>query len=286
MAHSYVECFPSETEAFEAFTRSYPDGSTLLIDTYDTVEGARRAAAVAVELAASGGRLGAVRLDSGDLLELSGRVREVLDGAGLPGVTIFASGNLDEHEIARLLVSGAPIDGFGVGSRLAVSDGAPSIDLVYKLVDFDGRPVLKLSADKATLPGREAGLAPDRGRPLRRRPDRPRGRRAAAWGAGHCWSARPPGATRSPRARARLLHREPRFPKRTDSSTRRRIPSRSAQRSMRSATPQSRSSTGGNRRDKPARLDVRADLDLPLARAIPGGQLRIDRHDTEHWPLE
>ena len=94
-----------------------------------------------------------MRLDSGDLLELSGRVREVLDGAGLPGVTIFASGNLDEHEIARLLAGGAPIDGFGVGSRLAVSDGAPSIDLVYKLVDFDGRPVLKLSADKATLPG-------------------------------------------------------------------------------------------------------------------------------------
>ena len=153
MAHSYVECFPSETEAFEAFTHSYPDGSTLLIDTYDTVQGARRAAAVGLELAARGGRLGAVRLDSGDLLDLSRRVREVLDGAGLPDVTIFASGNLDEYEIARLLGAGAPIDGFGVGSRLAVSDGAPSIDLVYKLVEFDGRPVLKLSADKATLPG-------------------------------------------------------------------------------------------------------------------------------------
>ena len=153
MAHSYVECFPSETEAFEAFTQSYPDGSTLLIDTYDTVEGARRAAEVARRLAESGGRLGSVRLDSGDLLDLSRRVREVLDGAGLPGVTIFASGNLDEHEIARLLGAGAPIDAFGVGSRLAVSDGAPSIDFVYKLVDFDGRPVLKLSADKATLPG-------------------------------------------------------------------------------------------------------------------------------------
>ncbi len=153
MAHSYIECFPSETEAFEAFTQSYPDGSTLLIDTYDTVEGARRAAEVARRLAAGGGRLGSVRLDSGDLLDLSRRVREVLDGAGLPGVTIFASGNLDEHEIARLLGAGAPIDAFGVGSRLAVSDGAPSIDFVYKLVDFDGRPVLKLSADKATLPG-------------------------------------------------------------------------------------------------------------------------------------
>jgi nicotinate phosphoribosyltransferase len=153
MAHSYIECFPSETEAFEAFTQSYPDGSTLLIDTYDTIQGARRAAEVARTLAASGGRLGGVRLDSGDLLELSRRVREVLDDTALPDVTIFASGNLDEYGIARLLDAGAPIDGFGVGSRLAVSDGAPSIDMVYKLAAFDGRPVLKLSADKATLPG-------------------------------------------------------------------------------------------------------------------------------------
>ena len=153
MAHSYVECFEDETAAFEAFTRSYPDGSTLLIDTYDTLRGARRAAHVAQRLAERGGSLGAVRLDSGDLLELSLRVREILDAAGLPGVTIFASGNLDEHEIARLVAEGAPIDGFGVGSRLAVSAGAPYVDVVYKLVAFDGRPVLKLSADKATLPG-------------------------------------------------------------------------------------------------------------------------------------
>jgi nicotinate phosphoribosyltransferase len=153
MAHSYVECFADETAAFEAFTASYPDGSTLLVDTYETVEGARRAAAVAKRLAERGGRLGAVRLDSGDLLELSRAVRGVLDDAGLDDVTIFASGNLDEHEIARLLGAGAPIDGFGVGSRLATSAGAPYIDVVYKLVEFDGRPVLKLSTGKATLPG-------------------------------------------------------------------------------------------------------------------------------------
>jgi nicotinate phosphoribosyltransferase len=153
MAHSYVEAFADETAAFEAFTRSYPNGSTLLIDTYDTLEGARRAAAVARELAVRGGRLGAVRLDSGDLLDLSRRVRAVLDDAGLPGVTIFASGNLDEYSIAALLEAGAPIDGFGVGSRLSTSAGAPYLDLVYKLVDFDGRGVMKLSADKATLPG-------------------------------------------------------------------------------------------------------------------------------------
>jgi nicotinate phosphoribosyltransferase len=166
MAHSFIESFPSETAAFEAYLESYPDGSTLLIDTYDTVEGARRAAEVARDLARRGGRLGAVRLDSGDLLDLSRRVRTVLDEAGLEGVTIFASGNLDEHEISRLLAAGAPIDGFGVGSRLAVSDGAPYIDLVYKLVAFDGRPVLKLSAEKATLPGakqvwRRVGFAGD-----------------------------------------------------------------------------------------------------------------------------
>ena len=153
MAHSYVECFEDESFAFEAFTAAYPDGSTLLIDTYDTVEGARRAARVAQSLAGRGGRLGGVRLDSGDLLELSRLVRGVLDDADLPGVTIFASGSLDEHEIARLLSHGAPIDGFGVGSRLGVSADAPYLDAAYKLVAFDGRPVLKLSSGKATLPG-------------------------------------------------------------------------------------------------------------------------------------
>jgi nicotinate phosphoribosyltransferase len=153
MAHSYVECFEDESDAFEAFVRAYPQGSTLLIDTYDTVEGAWQAARVARELAARGGRVGAVRLDSGDLLELSRRVRSVLDEQGLHEVTIFASGNLDEREIARLLAQGAPIDGFGVGSRLGTCADAPYLDAAYKLVEFDGRPVLKLSSGKATLPG-------------------------------------------------------------------------------------------------------------------------------------
>lgn len=153
MAHSYVECFEDEQAAFEAFARAYPRGSTLLVDTYDTVAGARQAARVAHALAERGGRLGAVRLDSGDLLELSRRVRSGLDADGLREVGIFASGSLDEREIARLLASGAPIDGFGVGSRLGVSADAPYLDMAYKLVAFDGRPVLKLSAGKATLPG-------------------------------------------------------------------------------------------------------------------------------------
>jgi nicotinate phosphoribosyltransferase len=153
MAHSYVECFDDEEAAFEAFTRAYPHSSTLLVDTYDTVNGARRAARVAHALAERGGRLGAVRLDSGDVLELSRRVRQVLDEDDLGEVGIFVSGGLDECEIARLLASGAPIDGFGVGSRLGVSADAPYLDMAYKLVAFDGHPVLKLSTGKATLPG-------------------------------------------------------------------------------------------------------------------------------------
>jgi len=153
MAHSYIEAFEDETAAFEAYTRSYPMGTTLLVDTYETVEGARRAARVAVELAGRGGHLGGVRLDSGDLDDLSRRVRAILDEAGLSDVSIFASGNLDERSISALVTSGAPIDSFGVGTRLAVSDGATYFDLVYKLVDFEGRPVLKLSSEKATLPG-------------------------------------------------------------------------------------------------------------------------------------
>jgi nicotinate phosphoribosyltransferase len=155
MAHSYVECFADESAAFEAFVRSYPDGSTLLIDTYDTVAGARRAAAVARTLAARGGRGGGVRLDSGDLLELSREVRQVLDDAGLADVTIFASGGLDELEVDALTRAGAPIDAFGVGTKVGVSADAPYLDMAYKLVAFDGHPKMKLSSTKVTTPGRK-----------------------------------------------------------------------------------------------------------------------------------
>jgi nicotinate phosphoribosyltransferase len=153
MAHSYVECFETEIEAFEAYVRSYPDGGTLLVDTYDTLEGTRRAALVARRLEERGGRLAAIRLDSGDLLELSLRSRALLDEAGLDAVQIFASGGLDEHEIVRLVERGAPIDAFGVGSRLGVAADAPYLDMAYKLSAFDGRPTLKLSTGKLTLPG-------------------------------------------------------------------------------------------------------------------------------------
>jgi len=153
MAHSYVESFPSELEAFRAFARSYPDNAILLVDTYDTLEGTRRAVTVARELAETGHRLRGVRLDSGDLVELSRGVRAILDEAGLEDALVFASGGLDEHEIADLLGAGAQIGGFGVGTKMGVSADAPFLDMAYKLVDLEGRPVLKLSAGKATLPG-------------------------------------------------------------------------------------------------------------------------------------
>ncbi|HXG76354.1 MAG TPA: nicotinate phosphoribosyltransferase [Gaiellaceae bacterium] len=155
MAHSFVESFPSEVEAFRAFARAYPDTAILLVDTYDTVEGVRRAAEVGRELAAQGHRLRGVRLDSGDVLALSREARAVLDEAGLEDALVFVSGGLDEHEIARLLGAGAPIGGFGVGSKMGVASDSPFLDMAYKLVELDGRPVLKLSAGKATLPGQK-----------------------------------------------------------------------------------------------------------------------------------
>src|SRR5690606_8662072 len=126
MAHSYVQAMGDEIGAFEAFALLYP-GTTLLVDTYDTLRGVERV----IELSR---RLGhrfdvrAIRLDSGDLEELSRGARARLDAAGLARVEVFASSNLDEHSIAALLERGAPIDGFGVGTRLAVSEDAPSLD--------------------------------------------------------------------------------------------------------------------------------------------------------------
>lgn len=155
MAHSYIESFESELEAFRAYARSYPDAAILLVDTYDTLEGMRRAAEVGRELAASGHRLRGVRLDSGDIAELSKAARRTLDDAGLEDAIVFVSGGLDEHAVAELLAAGAPVGGFGVGSKMGVSADAPFFDMAYKLVELDGRPVLKLSAGKATLPGRK-----------------------------------------------------------------------------------------------------------------------------------
>ena len=153
MAHSYVTSFEHEVDAFRVFAHSFPERSILLIDTYDTVGGARKAVQVAKEMEAQGQQLQGVRLDSGDLASLSTEVRKVLDQEGLHYVSIFASGGLDEFDVDDLNASGSPIDGFGVGTKMGVSSDAPWSDMTYKLVRYDGRPVLKLSTGKATLPG-------------------------------------------------------------------------------------------------------------------------------------
>jgi len=153
MAHSFVIAFPTEDEAFRAYARAFPDAAVLLLDTYDTLAAARKAVEVARELAREGHHLAGVRLDSGDLMALSRGVRTILDEGGFPGVKILVSGGLDEHDIAELLAQGAPVAGFGIGTRLTTSADAPSLDLVYKLVHYDRRDVLKLSAGKRTWVG-------------------------------------------------------------------------------------------------------------------------------------
>lgn len=153
MAHSFVTAFATEAEAFRAYARVFPDAAVLLLDTYDTVAAARKAVEVARRLAAAGHHLAGVRLDSGDLAALSRAVRKILDEGGCAEVKILVSGGLDEHDIAALLAAGAPIDGFGIGTRLTTSADAPSVDLVYKLVRLDGRDVLKLSEGKRTWVG-------------------------------------------------------------------------------------------------------------------------------------
>lgn len=153
MAHSYITAFPSELDAFRAFAREFPDHCVLLLDTFDTVAGARKAAIVGRELADAGHRLQGVRLDSGDLTGLSREVRRILDEAGLPDARIMASGGLDEEDIAALIAAGAPIDSFGVGTRMDVSADAPYLDMAYKLVRYGGHDVMKLSGRKRTWPG-------------------------------------------------------------------------------------------------------------------------------------
>ena len=153
MAHSFVSSFDHEIDAFRRFVESFPNSSTLLIDTYDTVVGARRAVTVAREMAAKGQRLRGVRIDSGDLLPLAREVRRIFDEAGLSYVKIVGSGGLDEYDLAELSEANAPYDMYGVGTRMGVSADAPWLDMAYKLVDINGRPVLKLSTGKISLPG-------------------------------------------------------------------------------------------------------------------------------------
>ncbi|MGI8774118.1 MAG: nicotinate phosphoribosyltransferase [Actinomycetota bacterium] len=155
MAHSYIMAHDNEEEAFRCFLRRFPDNAVLLIDTFDVIEGARKAIKAAKELEPHGVRLRGVRIDSGDLALLTQSVRELLDDAGLNDVQIFLSGDLDEYVIDELLARGVPADAFGVGTQLGTSADAPALGAVYKLVEDETGPKVKLSTGKATLPGRK-----------------------------------------------------------------------------------------------------------------------------------
>ena len=153
MAHSFITSFNSEIEAFSAYASSFPDNSTFLVDTYDTLQGIRNAIIVAKRMREQGHELNAIRLDSGDLLALSVEARAMLDAAGLPNVQVLASGGLDEFQAQDLIRGGAALDGFGVGTNVGTSADYPWLDCVYKLVEYDGRPTMKLSEHKETLVG-------------------------------------------------------------------------------------------------------------------------------------
>jgi nicotinate phosphoribosyltransferase len=155
MAHSFIQAHADETEAFAHFAWANPDNAVFLLDTYDTEAAADKVVRLAPKLAAQGIRVRGVRLDSGDLAEHARRVRRILDGGGLTEARIFASGNLDEFELQRLAAAGAPIDGFGIGTRLDTSADVPYLDCAYKLEEYAGRPRRKRSEGKSTWPGRK-----------------------------------------------------------------------------------------------------------------------------------
>lgn len=162
MSHAWVQSFPSELEAFRAFARAFPDNALLLVDTYDTLHsGVPNAIVVGQELQLQGKRLLGIRLDSGDLAELSAAARAMLDAAGFSDAVITASSDLDEYTIADLRARGARIDTWGVGTQLITGGDHPSLGGVYKLVAVaedataDQHPRIKVSEDpaKVTVPG-------------------------------------------------------------------------------------------------------------------------------------
>jgi nicotinate phosphoribosyltransferase len=155
MAHSFIETFDDESAAFAAFASARPDNLVLLIDTYDTEAAARKVVTLAPKLKAQGITIRGVRLDSGDLIALSRKVRGILDAGGLRDVTIFASGGLDEDQLTAFAREGAPIDGLGVGTSLTTSSDVPALDCVYKLQEYAGIARRKRAVNKATWPGRK-----------------------------------------------------------------------------------------------------------------------------------
>lgn len=155
MAHSFVQAHEEEAEAFLRFARAQPNNVVFLIDTYDTERAAAKVVSVAPRLKQEGILIRGVRLDSGDLADHAKKVRRILDQGGLAEVKIWASGNLDEQVVRDLLAAGAPIDGFGIGSRLDTSADVPYLDCAYKLQEYAGRARRKRSEGKATWPGRK-----------------------------------------------------------------------------------------------------------------------------------
>ena len=155
MAHSFIQAHDSETLAFEHFAESQPDNVVLLIDTYDTEKGAHKVVALAPHLAEKGITIKGVRLDSGDMILHAKKVRRIFDQGGLTDVRIFTSGNLDEYKLDEFSRANAPIDGFGVGTRMTTSADAPYLDCAYKLVEYAGIARRKRSEGKATWPGRK-----------------------------------------------------------------------------------------------------------------------------------
>jgi nicotinate phosphoribosyltransferase len=155
MAHSYVQVHDDEMTAFENFARARPQGVILLIDTYDTEQGARKVVGLAPRLKADGIAIRGVRIDSGDLTAMARKVRIILDDGGLKDVIILVSGGINEYVLQRMMKEKAPIDGFGIGVNLAASVDVPALDCAYKLQEYAGTPKRKLSEGKATWPGRK-----------------------------------------------------------------------------------------------------------------------------------
>lgn len=155
MAHSFIQSFDDEMEAFEVFARARPKNLVLLIDTYDTEEAARKVVELAPRLQQAGVQINGVRLDSGDLIALSQSVRRILDEGGLRQTTIFASGGLDEDDLIAFARANAPIDGYGMGTSLTTSSDVPALDCAYKLEEYAALPRRKRSTGKATWPGRK-----------------------------------------------------------------------------------------------------------------------------------
>ncbi len=151
MAHSYILAFEREIDAFRAFADAHPDNVILLIDTYDTMAAAHKV----VQLTREGIPVKGVRLDSGDLADEARKVRSIFDEGGQQQIQILASGNLDEHEITRLIAAGAPIDGFGTGTLVDTAADQPHLDMAYKLQEYNGQPRRKRSTGKMHWPARK-----------------------------------------------------------------------------------------------------------------------------------